>query len=182
MNSKNLISNSSYIYAEALFKATEEIDNSLKTLSQLEEICTLFDKSPDLTIILHNPAISKNKKHEIIENIFKGSIDKKLLNFLKILIDKDRLVEIHSILSAYKELIDKKLNKKDVEIISSFELDKKQKDKIKSAVEKKLAVKTSIEWIVNSDIMAGLIFKFDDTVIDLSMKSKLESLNKNLLR
>ena len=54
MNSKNIISNSSNIYADALFKSTEEAGISTEIQEQFDTVCNLLEMSSDLTLILLN--------------------------------------------------------------------------------------------------------------------------------
>ena len=71
-------------------------------------------------------------------------------------------------------------NTKTVEIISAKELDFENKTMILLKLEKKLNCEIKPLWTINSDIIAGLVFKFDDYVIDTSLNAKLEDLSKKI--
>ena len=89
---------------------------------------------------------------------------------------------MNSIVVTFNDLSDAKSNKKKVEIISSIDLDSENKDKILSALEKKLSCEVLPMWNVDESIIAGLKFKFDDYVIDTSVRNKIENLSKNISR
>ncbi|MBR1424498.1 ATP synthase F1 subunit delta [bacterium] len=167
-------------YANALYSAAET--DCGKILTQLEEVIDVLDTSPDLKIVLENSSISTSKKIEITSDIFSGKIDEKLLNFLKVLVEKNRFSEIYSISDAYTQILDKQANNKKVQIISSIELNEKTKNKIIDKLKKKLNCNIIPNWHIDKDIIAGLEFKFDDYVIATSVRSKLKVLSKNISR
>ena len=52
------------------------------------------------------------------------------------------------------------------------------KDKIINKLTHKLGKNIIAEWIVNEDIVGGLLIQIDDNIIDTSVKNKLEKLSK----
>lgn len=71
---------------------------------------------------MSNPAIDLNVKFSILDEIFKNKIDDKVLQFIKILTEKNRLVELEEIRDAYNEKVNEANNIKLVEITSAIEL------------------------------------------------------------
>lgn len=180
--SKNHISLISKNYAQALMDISKQ-DNSFQLVKiNLEIALDTINSSSDLKLVMNNTSVSISKKIEIIEEIFDGKIDLRILNLLKILIEKDRFGELENIVIAYNEMFDNLEKRKNVEIISSFDLDVDVKGQILNKLEKKLSIEVVPQWTVDESIIAGLIFKFDNSVIDTSIKSKLEKLSKNMLR
>lgn len=179
--SEKILSEISKNYAKALIESTAGISGD-DILKQLEAIEDTISSSADLRIVMSNSSISSGKKIEIIEEIFSKKIDQKLLNLLKILIDKNRFNELPSICDYYKQMTEKKENKRTVEIVSPIELNFENKTKIMFKLEKKLNSEIIPIWTVDESLIAGLVFKFDDYVIDTSVKAKLEDLSKTLNR
>lgn len=174
------ISTISKNYANALLEAAKE-SNSLEQFStQLEEVSTTLKNSGDLRIVMANSAISSAKKTEIIDEIFNGKIDLKLLNFLKILIKKNRFNEFETIRETYNDVLSRLSNKRKVEITSPIELNFENKTSILFKLEHKLNSEVIPEWKVDKSLIAGLTFKIDDCVVDTSVRSKLEKLGKEI--
>ena len=103
---------------------------------------------------------------------------RKILNFIKILIEKQRINELNEIHQAIVNISDENSNRKTVEIISSIELDDTTKEKIINSLNKKLNCDIQPDWQTDEKIIAGLIFKYDDYVIDTSILAKLKKLSK----
>lgn len=160
------------IYAKSL------IELGGNYLEQLKQIQETFDSSQDLQIVLKNPAISINKKLDILQSIFGTKVDDKLINFLKILCENGRFEDLNAIIGIYEKKLDENNNVKFVEILSAINLTDDYKQKIKEKLENKLNAAIHAQWLVEPEIIGGLIFKFDDTVANLSLKKKIENFSK----
>ncbi len=182
MTEVSIISKTSVIYANALYDAAQEQNITDKIGKQLTDVCEIYESSSELRGVICSPVVAVTKKFEIVDDIFKNICDKTLLNFIKLLIEKDRFSEINAITKAYYDLCNKKLNIKKVDVVSSCELDSNKKDTIKNLLNKKLNADVNIEWHTDKSIIAGLVFKYDDKVVDTSLRTKLNNISKNLLR
>lgn len=169
-------------YAKALAEKAAE-NNCLDLYSnQLYQISEIFEKSNDLRVVISNTAISINKKIEILDTIFRNKIDPNLLNFIKILVEKNRFNEFDSILESYSNMLDNKTSKKKVEIISPIKLNFENKSNVLFKLEHKLNCEIIPKWTVDESIIAGLVYKFDDYVIDTSIRAKLKNFSKVINR
>ncbi len=182
MTEAQIISAISQKYADALTKCATELGGANHFGHQLNEISEVIDSSEDLKIIMSNFSVSISKKLEILNEIFNGKIDQKLLNFLKILVEKGRFDEFKAIKYAYEKNIQKILNIKTVEVTSPIKLNFENKSNILFKLEHKLNCEIKPVWKVDDSLIAGLTFKFDDCVIDTSIRTKLENLSKTILR
>ena len=162
-------------YADSLFEADE---NREKILSDLMTVSDVISNSDEFDSTMLNPAISLNIKFEIIDEIFKNELSPKVLNFIKIIVEKNRFNAFGQIISAYKELLDSANNTQNVEIISAIELSDSQKQNIIEKLSAKLNKNIKPDWIIDKSIIAGLVIKMDDNVIDSSVKNKLEKLKQ----
>lgn len=182
MTETQIISAISQKYAQALTQTAIELGSADYFAQQLNEVCSVIETSQDLKLVMANTSISISKKQEIINEIFGGKIDQKLLNFLKILVEKNRFNDIASIQYAYEKNIEKISNIKTVEVTSPIELNFENKTNILFKLEHKFNCEIKPVWKVDETLIAGLIFKYDDCVIDTSIRTKLENLSKTILR
>jgi F-type H+-transporting ATPase subunit delta len=179
---KTLISSVSKNYSKALLDVaqTDNLVQNFKT--ELLEIEKVFESSTDLQIVMKNSSISISEKIEILESIFGGKINQKILNFIKILVEKHRFDEFNAIVTSYCEMTEKLSNKKTVEVISPIKLNFENKSNVLFKLEHKFNCEINPIWTVDNSLIAGLAFKFDDTIIDTSVKAKLENLSKKINR
>lgn len=178
----NRVSLAAKNYANALIELSRP-DNSFDEIkTQLSQVLETINSAPDLKLVLENSSVSVKNKKEIIEDVFKTRIDDRILNLLKILADKKRIQELEGIFLAYCEIADSFEKRKNVEIISSVELKQDIKEKIINKLEQKLNSNVVPSWSVDESLIAGLKFRFGDVVVDTSVRAKLESLSKHILR
>jgi len=182
MQKRTIINTISNIYAKSLLEIAET--ENLKDLyrKQLSEILEVLNSSEDLCIVMANSSISVFKKLEILDGVLKGRIDDKLLNFLKILVEKGRFNELEAINEAFCHMLEEKANRKTVEVFSPIELNFENKTNVLFKLEHKLGCEVVPVWKIDETLIAGLAFKFDDTVIDTSIRAKLEDLSKTIAR
>lgn len=166
-------------YSDALLDLSQDSD---KIRKELEEIVDTLSSSQDLKDFMSNPVISIEDKKSVIEKIFAGKIDKTLLNFLKLLVDKDRFNLIDEILESYSKDVDKQKNIQKVSVISAIELDEELKSKLINKLAQKLNKNIELETQLDKDIIAGLVIKTEDNVIDMSLKHKFEEMKKEIAK
>lgn len=173
---------SSKKYSEALMAVIkdgclsyEDAENSLNTVSDI------LNMSEDLVFTLNNPAIPVDTKISVAEEVFQKDVNSIILNFIKILIEKNRLAEFSKIKADFDNKLDIVNNVQTVEITSSISLNGEYKDKIVRKLSDRFKKNIRPVWSVDEKIIAGLIFKIDDNVLDTSLKTKLDKLSKNLM-
>ena len=91
-------------YAEALLQVVNENDQTEEMVEEVKQLLTLINDSPDLDKTLSSPVLEKDTKKKIIIEIFSEKINSSLLNFLKILADRQRIGIVTSILDRFLEI------------------------------------------------------------------------------
>ena len=166
-------------YAEAIFEIAEQ-DNSVD--SWIKDLALLSTSFQDNLIqaLIDTPDISQREKAEKFVSIFEGEVSAKTINFLKTLGQANRLKILDNIILNFLELVAKKRNQKNVVVSSAFELESDQLEKIKLAMQKRLGADIIITSAVDKTLIGGMKISYEDQVIDLSLKNKLESLKTQL--
>ena len=170
-------------YADALVQIVK--DGKLtyeKVSSDLDLVKQTLVQSKDLDEFLLNPIISVDDKKDILDKVFSSETDVLIINFLKVLIDKNRFEAFNEILEAYNKALDDVNNISRVGVTSAVEMSKEAQKKLKEKLEAKLKKNVILNLNVNSDIIAGLVIKIGDNVVDMSLKHKLEDLSKSIMR
>ena len=171
---EKIITHSAINYAHALFETGKNYGNDLISVNEV------LTSSEELKNIINNPAIDLNAKYEILDEIFQNKIDEKVIEFIKILTEKNRINEFDQILASYNAKVDEFNNIKNVEITSAIELNDEIKNKILAKLTEKLNKTINPRWIVNNEIISGLVFKIEDNIVDTSLLTKIESIGKNI--
>ncbi len=101
-------------------------------------------------------------------------------NFIRVMADNKRLAVLPAVLNAFLELRAEQESIKDVEVVSADKLTNAQEAKIANAMEKRLGTKVRITSSIDSSLIAGVIIRYDDVVIDGSSRGQLNRLSQEL--
>ena len=176
------ISLSAKNYSKALVEMVRDNVISFEDLSKdLATVSEILETSQDLRLTLENPTVSEEVKSQIVEEVFKNEVHPQVVSFLKVLIDKNRFSEFSQIKADYEIKLDDVNKIQAVEITSAVELSEEYRERILQKLGEKLQKNIRPNWKVDENIIAGLIYRINDNVIDTSIKSKFDKLNKNLM-
>ena len=170
-------------YAKSLLDISKETQLPTETLLQdLKNVETILKNSDDLFNAMTNPIISAKDKEEIIDAVFQQDTTATTRNTLKLLINKNRFNLIFSIVKIFAELLDELNNTINVNVTCAVELDEEKKNQIQQKLKEKLNKIVHVEYTKDDSIIAGLIYKIGDDVIDTSLQHKIEEIKKEIIK
>ena len=166
-------------WAKALMELAQENDGISKgdILDDLREISLIISESKDLSEVLANPSVSQEEKQVVLEKIFKTRLMPIVYDFLISLNSKNRLCIIDAIVEEFRKELEEFKN-----IKRAIELDEGKKNYIREQLAQKLQKEIYPTWNVDSSIIGGLVFNIDETVVDNSIKHRLENLKKQITK
>ncbi|MCX8958454.1 F0F1 ATP synthase subunit delta [Erwinia psidii] len=97
-------------------------------------------------------------------------------NLIKVMAENKRLPALKDVLAQFIQLRAAHDATADVEVISSTTLSDEQLMKISAAMEKRLSRKVKLNCKIDKSVMAGVIIRAGDMVIDGSVRGRLERL------
>jgi len=167
-------------YSRALFELGKEEDNLLKLKESLTEFWQLVQDNQDLNELLFHQRLMPADKKKVLEEIFKEELNDDILHFIFILIDKRREFFLESIIEEFNSLVDDAESVLHVKVTSAVELDNSILDKLKEKLDSLLDYNIQIKNNVDEEIIAGIVLKIEDYIIDGSLLNQLNSLKHNL--
>jgi len=163
-------------YASALFETIQ--DNNLENvLDEIKNVFYVIKENKDVQDFLLHPVVSIEDKKDVILKSF-PDLSNVCRNFLFILIDENRLNCLGEIIGFLEDYINSKNNLLNLNVTLAIEADNNLKETIKKRLESKFQSRVNAEFGVDPSILGGMLIKMNDTVIDLSIKKKLESFKK----
>ena len=167
-------------YAEALFQIGEEEKLTDMLYQELSEIVNLIKVNQDLFSILKSPVISKKEKISLIDNTFEDKININIKNFLKILIEQDRISFISDISDSYKELLNEKNNILEGFVISAIPMKKEEIKELEEKLSEKYNKNVTLENKVDKSILGGVLVRLGNEEIDGTVKTRLDKMKEQL--
>ena len=167
-------------YAEAAFE-TAKADDTLDAWSADFSLIELALEDQKMLQLVETPSISQSEKTSIFCDVFRDEVQDKFVNFLTVAGSANRLRLLNDISKNFKELVAKEKNLKNIRVASSYRIDKEQLKQIEAALKKRMKAEVSIVTEIDKSLIGGLKISYDDQVIDLSIKNKLEKLKIQLI-
>ena len=169
-------------YAQALLELVSDNLSKEDILKELLDITESVKGSGDLNKVMTSTVISDDEKKNVISKLFENTTNKVILNFLKLLVDKNRFSMLESITKEYKNEINRLNNLLSINVTSAIDLTEDEKSAIKDKLSNILNKNIELEWATNPDIIAGLVFEVGDNIIDNSLRHKLQDLSRNIMK
>ena len=167
------------VYAEALFEVGRDKGKLDALQQQLAQVADAVDRDRELQVFFFSPYLSSAEKQEGIEKAITGA-EPELINFLELLVDKQRMTEIFRIRRAFEELWKQENRRIDVTVTSAVELDPSVVEKIGQEVERQTGEEVDLSSKVDGDILGGIVLQVGNMVLDASIRSRLEKLRKSV--
>jgi len=167
-------------YAEALFQVGEENNNTDKLYEELKEVVSIIVSNKELSGVIKSPLVGKEDKKNLIENIFKGQISLEISNFLKIVIDKDRVVALQEVEKSFKALLNEKNNILEGTVISAVTMEESELNKLQDKLSNKYNKKVTLKNIVDETILGGVLVRLGNEEIDGTVKTRLSKIKEQL--
>ncbi len=170
-------------YAKALLELVK--DNNLSNeeiLNQLNDILISVQNSDDLNKVMCSPVISTDEKKNVLIKLFSKDNNKIVVNFLQLLVDKNKFEILSSVVKEFSQEVNKMNNKLLLNVTSAIELTNSDKAMIKVKLENVLHKELRLDWYVNKDIIAGLVFEANDNIVDNSLRHQLQELSRKIIK
>lgn len=169
-------------YGEVLFELAEQTAAHEEYASSLDELVALLESEPKLRTFLETPKLSAEEKKRVLREALADRVARPFLTFLMVVIDKRRQRLLQSIARAYRLLLDEKLGRLNVDVILARQPDAAELRAIAEQLSRVLESEVIPHVRVNEDILGGIVVRYQDRVIDGSLRRRLNALRGRLLQ
>ena len=127
-----------------------------------------------------SPVVQTRQLLELITSVCGDALDANARAFLGLLAENGRLAYLPEIAERFEELKAEDANVADVEVTSAVQLDDGQRERLASALRARLRRDVRLQCTVDPSLIGGAVVRSGDTLIDGSLRSKLERLGTDL--
>jgi len=167
-------------YAQAAFEFARE-QGEVAQWSAMLKLLGAIIANPQMRPLLHDPRISDEKMYELVAGVAGDSLSEEGGNFVRILIRSERLQYVPEISGLYETMLAAAEGRVDVEVVAAYGLEKKQEGTITDAMAKRLGKKVTVTATEEEALIGGAIIRAGDSVIDASIRGRLNELKNELL-
>jgi len=164
-------------YASALFDlATEEMAVPA-TSKALQGLASSIAESSDLRRLLTSPVFKSGDQMNAIDALAaKSGLSGLALNFVKLLCENRRLPALSDAIVAFQALVADAKGEVVAEVVSAEKLSPVQLKDLSAALKARMGKDVQLVTKIDSSILGGLTVKIGSTLIDNSLKTKLQNL------
>jgi len=167
------------VYARSLFEVAEEQSKLDVVKEQLGQFADALDGTRELSIYFFSPYFSTQEKTEGLGRLLEG-VDPIVENFLELLIENHRMPVIFRLRREYDVLWEKENQLLPVTVTSAVTLDEATVQSIGDAIGKQTGQKVQLTANVDPDVLGGLIVRVGNSILDASIRNRLENLRRSV--
>jgi len=169
------------VYGRSLYEVASEHDKTDEIREQLGQVAEALDSERELAIYFFSPYFSTQEKKDGLGKLLDGA-DDILVNFLELLIEKHRMPAIFRIRRYYDTLWEQDHHILPVKIATAVALDEGVARKLGEQIEKSTGQKIELTASVDPDILGGIVLRVGNSILDASIRNRLENLRKAVAR
>lgn len=167
-------------YARAVFSyALDETDG----LAKWSRTLALLGAAAATDVVedaLDNPQLTTEQEVELLASILDDDLSAQGRNFISVLAENGRLTLLPAISEMFEDLKAQHEKTMDVEVTSAFDVSDDDRHKLVEALNKRLQKEIELTTTVDEKLLGGVIIRAEDTVIDNSVRGRLEKLSRAL--
>jgi len=167
------------VYAEALFDVAKDKGKLDAVRAEMAQFVDAVDGNRELQVFFFSPYFSSAEKVAGLKRAVSDA-DAELVNFLELLIEKQRMPEIFRIRRQLDELWKQENRRIDVTVTSAVTLEPSVVEKVGEEIERQTGQKVELSSRVDAEILGGIVLQVGNKVLDASIRSRLEKLRKSV--
>lgn len=169
-------------YAEALIGAARKDGQVDPVVDELQEfVDDIFGAQPRFAEMLASPTLNVEQKDRLLTQITEGRAHPTVARFLRVVNHHGRLALLPTIAREAVALRDKMQNRRNVHVRSAEPLTEAQQAELRSRVVALTGADPVIHVQVEPSLIGGLIIQVGDEVYDLSVRSRLEQMRRQIV-
>ena len=182
LSGKNTTFSTKNSYSQALFELASENNSINDVENQVSSILELINKSTDFKDLIKDPT---NKIEEqlkvmnIISEQFK--FNELLKKFLGFIVSKRRLFYVEKILSDFLTICSNARGEIRAELSAAKKLNESEVNNIKDELSNTFGSNIKLDYKYDPSLIGGLIIKVGSTMVDTSIKNKLQQIEKKMI-
>jgi F-type H+-transporting ATPase subunit delta len=169
-------------YAEALLELAKRAKDLRGWGSFMQGIADAMQKDPTLRAFLETPRIDAATKNSVLRKALTDRAPAKFVRFIESVVSHRRQMLIPEISREYIDLVDQAENRMHAAVTVAQEGDEKMKKLIADRLSKVFDKTVMPHLTVDPRILGGLVVRVGDTVMDGSVRRRLERLRERMAK
>ncbi|HYX28831.1 MAG TPA: ATP synthase F1 subunit delta [Pyrinomonadaceae bacterium] len=168
-------------YASALADVILERREAREVQQELAAWEEMMRSNPNLREVFANPTIALDKKRKVLNRVIELSRPRATtVNFLKVLVQNQRLTELTEINQKLVQLLDERAGLVAATVTTARPIPKEVHDRLSSTLTSLTGKKVRIDFVTDPNLIGGVVTRIGSTVYDGSVRNQLEQLKHRM--
>ncbi|HEX5308792.1 MAG TPA: ATP synthase F1 subunit delta [Solirubrobacteraceae bacterium] len=167
------------VYARSLFEVAQEQGKLDLLREQLGQFADAVAESRDLELFFFSPYFATAEKQAALQGLLDGA-DERLLSFLDLLIENHRMPVIFRIRREYERLWEQEKQLLPVVLTSAVQLDEQTVADLSAQIGERTGRTVQLTTQVQPDILGGIVVRVGNSILDASIRNRLEQLRAHV--
>ena len=163
-------------YADAMFEVARAEGTINEVEDELFRFARALDASDELRDVLSDPHIPASRRQQIVEDLLGSKAAPVTTALVSMVVGIGRGRDLPTIIDSLVQKSAESHNKAVAEVRSVVDLTDEQRQRLAQAIEKTTGKKVEIKVIIDPAVLGGVVTTIGDTVIDGSVRTRLEQL------
>jgi F-type H+-transporting ATPase subunit delta len=167
-------------YAEAFYAVANAEDAVAKVEDELHAVARTLESNDSLRTTLTDQAIPAELRQGIVEDLLGSRAHPVTTSLVSFVVGAGRGRELPAIIDAFVAKAADSRAEAVAEVRSAVALDDDQKNRLAAALSKETGKKITVKVTVDPSVLGGIIAQIGDTVIDGSVRHRLDQLKESV--
>jgi F-type H+-transporting ATPase subunit delta len=169
-------------YATALADVTTKQGESREVQTELIAWEQLINSTPNLLEVFRNPTIALDQKRRVLNRLIERTRPRSTTaNFLKVLLQNQRLTELGEINRKFEDVLDDRGGMVAAEVTTAAPVSEQSQQQVLATLQSLTNRKVRVTFATNPDLIGGLVTRVGSTVYDGSVRNKLQQIRDKMV-
>ena len=168
-------------YGEAIYSLATDENLRVELRKQLTEIARLLKETPQFLQLLCSRAVERTTRLQIVEETFAGRVHPYVLNFIKLMVEKERFGAFPDCVAWFQSRYNEDFNIVQATVTSALPLTKSQIDALRGRLCVISGKTVELELQIDPAVIGGLRVEMDGRRYDNTIQNRLDRMRYNLV-
>jgi F-type H+-transporting ATPase subunit delta len=169
-------------YAAGLLELARAEGVVARVGDELYRIARALETSADLRLTLGDPRLPLERKHGVLADLLGGRVLPLTLNLVNFVVAAGRSRDLPAIADALAAKAAVERDRVIAEVRTAFELDEETVQRLAEALSRATGKQVEVKTVVDPSVVGGVVARVGETVIDGSLRHRMEGLRQALQR
>jgi F-type H+-transporting ATPase subunit delta len=167
-------------YAHGLLEIAQSEGRLSDVEDELFRFARIVEGNDDLRMALSNPGLPADRRATIVDELLEGRALPLTRAIASFVVGAGRGHDLPAIIMRFTELAAQTRERELAEVRSAVPLDDAQVERLAAVLSRATGKRVEVKVVVDPDVMGGLVATIGDTVIDNSVRHRLEKLKEQM--